>query len=833
MRSSLRRVATFVRRAEPARRRAFAAMVAAGLVAVALGLALRSGVLALVGLLLTVPQTLDAVLSVRDSLLRADRSVDDDGLEWQRRLARRMLASHREAETTPSLPGGATIEVDFLSEADMVTFRSADDRVARFGGLLAAIKDVAGPLVLLGAPGSGKSLTARRIVLSLLDEATTGDGPLAERFLLSRWDGTPMIEWLAREWASRQRYGLDLAEARRLVVDPEVVLVLDGLDEMPVARRLACVEAINAMIDVHPLVRLVVCCRNREYQALEERVDSRRVRRIAPLDEDTIRRFITAHGPSTWSLVRDRVPDDRALSSLLSTPLMLVAALRAFRDDPGPLLTGTLADREHALWDGYVDRMLRAGEQPVAPLAQRRRWLEEVAVTLAATGPIQPERANRDLRLFLEHCVDRHLLRRSAAGYEPIHRRLLGHLVARASFDGGSRALHRRLLVPIPPEDEAEVWNRLASEALAAGHPDAAVRLSGRALAIEPNNPTYLSDHAFHLLAAGRPRQAVDAARDAEAADPGDWRPPSTLACALFALGDLEASATARGRAWANGHRRRDGELLAYVLALRGFHDEAGAVLDKLRAIGGDDPARMDRALALAAMGRAGAAADALFPLDYVRFNAAFLIFSVPAEPARRLLPGDTFEIVEREPGRAQLNVIVLDHHQNPWGEYEQILFNLEVRPIGAPQEAAGGFVFGRFVNEWFSPEAAHRTLALPGTLADIDVTYRPGELVLRLEVDGQRTLALRLPRVAPQGEPERIETSAYSEIGGIPYAMTIELDFPTGVAADPNAVDVRVGAGEAAEALRSLGLPRAPDSYAWGEDLSLTLHLPRPLGTR
>jgi Flp pilus assembly protein TadD len=792
-----------------------------GLAALAVGLSIRSGALAALGIVLAVPQTVEAGRNLRDV-----RRSEAAGLDRRRALARRMLAVRRAEEMMPSIPGGAVIDLDYMPETELVTFRSQDDRVAAFDELVTAIKDTGGPLVLVGAPGAGKTFTARWVVTTLLDHAVVDDGPLAERFLLSRWDGSPLTDWLPREWARRREYRLGVAEAADLIADPSVVLVLDGLDEVPIAQRQACVDAINAFVDVHPHARLVVCCRNREYRALAQRIESRRVRSIAPLDMFTVAAFIADHAPPVWDRVRAALGDDQALRSLLSTPLLLVAALRAFKDDPAPLLVGSLPERQHALWDRYVDRMLgdNGGDDP-----DRRRRLEDIAITMAATGTLQLARAPRRLRPFLAHCVARHLLRRSAGGYQCLHRQLLGHLVGRATFPASCHALRSRLLARVA--SEAQAWNNLAREAIAAGHHDAAIRLSRRALALEPDNPRYLGDLAFHLMLGWQLDEAVELARAAEAADPSDWRPPSTLAYALFRLGDLEGSAAARRRTWSKGNRLPDDSFLAYVLALQGLHHEADAVLDTLRS--SYDTTRMDRALALAALGRAGEAADCLFPLEVHQFNVAMLLFTVPVDAARTLLPGDAFELVEPEPGMAQFTVMAADHRRNPWGDYDEIVFAVTARPAGAPEEAIGGFILHRFVNQRFTYKALSDTFAFANTMATVDVTYTPDDVAFRLSVADEETLELRLPRVRPSAEPERIDTVAYSIVGEIPYATTEEFDLPAAVVADPAAVRVELGTGPIADTLRQLGLPRTPDYCAWGEDLSLTHHLPRPLDRR
>ncbi|HEY8526971.1 MAG TPA: hypothetical protein VIL48_18510 [Acidimicrobiales bacterium] len=78
-----------------------------------------------------------------------------------------------------------------------------------------------------------------------------------------------------------------------------------------------------------------------------------------------------------------------------------------------------------------------------------------------------------------------------------------------------------------------------------------------------------------------------------------------------------------------------------------------------------------------------------VFPLVVDEFHSAMLLFSVPAGPARALLPGDAFEIVEVATDTAQLVVAANDFRRNPWGDYDEIDLGFHVRPVGEPTPPA------------------------------------------------------------------------------------------------------------------------------------------------
>lgn len=228
------------------------------------------------------------------------------------------------------------------------------------------------------------------------------------------------------------------------------------------------------------------------------------------------------------------------------------------------------------------------------------------------------------------------------------------------------------------------------------------------------------------------------------------------------------------------------------------------------------------------------------FPMEVEAFNAATLTYSVPAPAAAALLPGDAFELVQFSPGTAHLVVAACDYRHNPWGDYNELNLGFLARPAGAPADVVGSFVYRMPVDQPFTCEAGNRVMGFPKTVETIDVDYgggdgpnaaNPGDgFTFRVSSGGRLALALSLAR-RPEGAgpPARIATDSYSYLDGRPYATTLEMDLGAGVV-DPADVTLELGQGPLADELRSLGLPAPPDSCAWGEGLSATFQLGRPL---
>lgn len=94
-------------------------------------------------------------------------------------------------------------------------------------------------LVVLGEPGSGKSVLAGRLLLDLLDERHSAQ-PVPVLLPVRTWDpnGEHLDDWIVRELATLY-YGRDEQVPRQLLLAGALLPILDGLDEisMPTSGR--------------------------------------------------------------------------------------------------------------------------------------------------------------------------------------------------------------------------------------------------------------------------------------------------------------------------------------------------------------------------------------------------------------------------------------------------------------------------------------------------------------------------------------------------------------------------------------------------------------------
>jgi hypothetical protein len=99
---------------------------------------------------------------------------------------------------------------------------------------------------------------------------------------------------------------------------------LDGLDEVTLNHRDACVAAINQFRKEHGLTGLVVSSRHKAYQALNKNLHLNSAFLLQPLTKKQIDVYLAAAGEPLNGL-RTAVQQDPVLQEMAQTPLMLHA----------------------------------------------------------------------------------------------------------------------------------------------------------------------------------------------------------------------------------------------------------------------------------------------------------------------------------------------------------------------------------------------------------------------------------------------------------------------------------------------------------------------------
>jgi formylglycine-generating enzyme required for sulfatase activity len=176
-------------------------------------------------------------------------------------------------------------------------------------------------LVLLGDPGSGKSTFVRQLASRLAaaclgeTEPLPGWGNCQLPLLITLRDLSPRLSSLSLDGLSdgeqqqlladavHQQWRADLEllgagdltnRLEEILAEWSVVLILDGLDEVPASIRLLVRRAVAAVLRAYPnLQRVIVTCRIRSYTGAAVLRDFT-THTLAPFDEEKIRNLIMA-----------------------------------------------------------------------------------------------------------------------------------------------------------------------------------------------------------------------------------------------------------------------------------------------------------------------------------------------------------------------------------------------------------------------------------------------------------------------------------------------------------------------------------------------------------
>lgn len=211
-----------------------------------------------------------------------------------------------------------------------------------------------GRLIILGDPGSGKTMMSIELTLQLLKSGDP-NAPVPIRLSLAGWDIQRSLEdWLADrlvvDYGIRATSAKELATARPRKLLP----VLDGLDEMDRAdadkprRALQALRILNEYIDGPARGRVVLTCRSERFAQLEASGaalrDSTKVQ-ILPLQHGQIVNYIENRFESAPTQRQRwlRTLDEHAgvLDEVLSTPWRLHLATTLFDSarDPAEMFT--------------------------------------------------------------------------------------------------------------------------------------------------------------------------------------------------------------------------------------------------------------------------------------------------------------------------------------------------------------------------------------------------------------------------------------------------------------------------------------------------------------
>lgn len=261
----------------------------------------------------------------------------------------------------------------------------------------------AGRLVVLGAPGSGKTVLMVGLVLDLLNpDRRSSGGPVPVLATLASWDpsGQGLHDWLGAtlmtgypDLGAEAPAGSAGGNRFEALLEARLILpVLDGLDEIPESARPEAIARINR--ELKPGEQVVVTCRTQDYRAAIRAGSGIRAAavQLSPLEFGDVTSYLREDaGPARgrWDFL-DTLGTGSPARQVLATPLMAGLARAYYNPRPGehagklrdPAELRDFADRaklEAHLLDTFIPAAYRPSAGGRWTASQAETWLAFLA----------------------------------------------------------------------------------------------------------------------------------------------------------------------------------------------------------------------------------------------------------------------------------------------------------------------------------------------------------------------------------------------------------------------------------------------------------------------
>ena len=233
-------------------------------------------------------------------------------------------------------------------------------------------------LLILGEPGAGKTITLLKLTQSLITCAEKDKSlPIPVVFNLSSWESQQqnIDAWLVEEL--KGKYAISKELGKVWLKKEQLLLLLDGLDEVKAERREDCVQSLNKFLQEYGLTQMVVCSRIRDYETLSNRLKLQGAICIQSLTHEQINQYLERAGEHLETL-KTLLQEDTALQELAKSPLTLSVMTLAYQGISVEELPkrGSVEERRKHLFNAYIERMFkrRRASQRYSK-AQAMRWL--------------------------------------------------------------------------------------------------------------------------------------------------------------------------------------------------------------------------------------------------------------------------------------------------------------------------------------------------------------------------------------------------------------------------------------------------------------------------
>ena len=233
-----------------------------------------------------------------------------------------------------------------------------EEPTGEFADFSRAFEFFDGRILLLGAPGSGKTVTLLHFARdAIVKRRNNPNAPLPILALVPTWDATAPVEnWIASAYGAPE-------EALEIIRKGEALLLLDGLDELGSKKEIREGERVIETFDprarfiqrLPPNNQILLTSRTREFEDIGQKVALNGAITLRSLNTDQIEHYLEAQ-PELLEFVES----EDSLQEWLNTPLLLSFFALAYegmtpieRKQLACLLDNAGKFRS-AIFDGYI-----------------------------------------------------------------------------------------------------------------------------------------------------------------------------------------------------------------------------------------------------------------------------------------------------------------------------------------------------------------------------------------------------------------------------------------------------------------------------------------------
>jgi signal peptidase I len=214
-------------------------------------------------------------------------------------------------------------------------------------------------LLILGDPGSGKTILLLEIAKELIERANRDVSlPIPVVFNLSSWSNRKhrFIEWLIQEL--NVKFQIPEVQGNAWIKEQQLLLLLDGLDEIRQELRDYCVQEINQFSQRYGLTEIIVCSRIAMYEALTQKLNFQAAIFAQPLTQEQISTYLNQTESDSLG-VKTALQTDPVLQELVRSPLMLSIVVSAYQGMTVSELSPISEEQHQQVFEQYINRALR------------------------------------------------------------------------------------------------------------------------------------------------------------------------------------------------------------------------------------------------------------------------------------------------------------------------------------------------------------------------------------------------------------------------------------------------------------------------------------------